>query len=89
MVRVRFTDNLQRHVACPPASVAGSNVREVLTAVFCENPKARGYVLDDQGSVRRHMIVFVNGRAIQDRAGLTDSVPDGAEVYIMQALSGG
>lgn len=89
MVKVRFTDNLQRHVACPPTTVAGSNVREVLTAVFRENPKARGYVLDDQGGVRRHMIVFVNGRAIQDRIGLTDSVPDGAEVYIMQALSGG
>jgi hypothetical protein len=35
------------------------------------------------------MVVFVNGRAIADRLGLTDAVPEGAEVYVMQALSGG
>lgn len=89
MVRVTFTDNLRRHVECPPTSVAGANIRDVLAAVFVANPRAKGYVLDDQGGVRRHMIVFVNGQAIQDRTGLSDTVPDGAEVYVMQALSGG
>jgi len=89
MVRVTFTENLQRHVQCPPTSVCAGSVRDVLTEVFAANPRARGYVLDDQGGVRRHMIVFVNGQAILDRAGLSDTVPDGAEIYVMQALSGG
>ena len=89
MVRVTFTGNLQRHVSCPPAEVRGGTVGEGLSAVFASNPRARGYVLDDQGGVRRHMIVFVNGQAIQDRVHLADPVPDGAEVYVMQALSGG
>lgn len=89
MVRVTFTDNLQRHVESPPMSVVGTNIRDVLSAVFIANPRAKGYVLDDQGGVRRHMIVFINGQAIQDRTGLSDRVPDGAEVYVMQALSGG
>ncbi len=89
MVRVSFTDNIQRHVQCPPMNVAGTNIRGVLAAVFDANPRARGYVLDDQGGVRRHMIVFINGQAIQDRTGLSDRVPEGAEVYVMQALSGG
>jgi molybdopterin synthase sulfur carrier subunit len=89
MVRVCFTQNLQRHVTCPPAEVGGSSVRSVLEAVFDANPRARGYVLDDRGSLRKHMSVYVNGELIRDRDGLSDPVPEGAEVYVFQALSGG
>jgi molybdopterin converting factor small subunit len=89
MPRVAFTQNLQRHVACPPMDVAGATVREVLDAVFSRNPRARGYVLDDQGELRVHMVVFVNGEQVRDRRGLSDAVPENGEVYVMQALSGG
>jgi molybdopterin converting factor small subunit len=89
MARVVFTANLQRHVACPPADAPGATVREVLDALFARNERARGYVLDDQGALRRHMIVFINGDQIRDRVHLSDPVPAGAEVYVMQALSGG
>lgn len=89
MVRVSFTQTIQRHVPCPPADVPGATVRQVLEAVFDANPRARGYVLDDQGALRPHMVVFVNGRQIKDRRGLGDPVPDGGEVHVMQALSGG
>jgi sulfur-carrier protein len=89
MVRVTFTDNIQRHVVCPPAKVGGKTVREVLDVVFAENERARNYVLDNQGALRRHMVVYVNGETIKDRTGLTDPVPSDAEVYVMQALSGG
>lgn len=89
MARVVFTQNIQRHVACPPSEAAGRTVREVLERVFDVNPPARAYVLDDQGAVRRHMVVFVNGRQIRDRVHLTDPVPADGEVCVMQALSGG
>lgn len=89
MARVTFTPNLQRHVACPAMEAPGGTVREVLEAVFAANPQARGYVLDDQAGLRRHMAVFVNGAQVRDRARLSDQVPAGAEVYVMQALSGG
>ncbi len=89
MVQVSFTENIQRHVACPPCEVAGTTVREVLDAFFAENERARGYVLDDQGGLRKHMIVFVDGRAIKDRRELSDVVADGSELYVIQALSGG
>src|SRR5947209_16739434 len=39
MARVVFTANLQRHVACPPAEVAGRTVREVLDAAFAGNER--------------------------------------------------
>jgi hypothetical protein len=89
MAQVFFTANLQRHVPCPPREAPGATVREVLEVVFASNPTARGYVLDDQGALRKHMIVFVNGEQIRDRAGLSDPVGPADQVYVMQALSGG
>ena len=89
MARIVFTQNIQRHVRCGPMSVQAANLREALEAFFAETPQARGYVLDDQGSLRRHVVVFVDGTPISDRAGLTDHIGEDAEIYVMQALSGG
>jgi molybdopterin synthase sulfur carrier subunit len=89
MPRISFTQNLQRHVACPSAEVPGGTVREVLEAFFADYPDVRGYVLDEQGAVRHHMVIFVDGRPIRDRLSLSDPVPPGSEVYVFQALSGG
>lgn len=89
MPTVAFTPNLQRHVAAPPKEVAGKTVRELLDTVFGDNERARSYVLDDQGDLRTHMVIFVNGEPIKDRTGLSDPVPEHAEVFVMQALSGG
>ncbi len=86
---VRFTDNIQRHVGCPPAQADGDTVRAVLDAYFAANVAARGYVLDDQGGLRKHMVIFVDGRQITDRIGLADSVPQDGLVEVIQALSGG
>jgi len=89
MARVLFTANIQRHVACPPAEVPGRTVREVLDRLFTERPLARGYVLDDQAALRKHMIVYVDGRAVADRTRLSDPVDDTSTIYVFQALSGG
>ncbi len=89
MPRVSFTANIQRHVPCPDTQVHGATVREALDAVFAANPLARSYVLDDQGSLRRHMIVFVDGVAIRDRVRLSDPVGAQSTIHVFQALSGG
>jgi sulfur-carrier protein len=89
MARVVFTENIQRHVPCPPTEAAGGTVREVLDNVFAANPQARTYVLDDQSSLRRHMSIFVDGVLIRDRARLSDPVDAHSNVYVFQALSGG
>lgn len=86
---VVFTPALQRHVACPEARAPGATVREVLDRVFADRPKARGYILDDAGALRHHVVVFVDGAAVTDRRALTDAVAEGSEIYVMQALSGG
>ena len=89
MATVRFTRNIQRHVACPTREVAGATVREVFEAYFAGNELARGYVLDDVGKLRHHMAAFIDGQQIDDRERLSDPVAPGAVIDIVQALSGG
>ena len=89
MAKVVFTPNIQRHVECPEAEAPGRTVREVLDRVFAENPRARGYVLDDQAALRRHMSIFVDGVLIGDRARLSDPVGEASTISVFQALSGG
>lgn len=89
MPQVRFTQNIQRHLACPPRTVDGASLRQVLEAYFADNPPARGYVLDDQGALRKHMAIFINGEPVLDRKELADPVPSDGTVDILQALSGG
>ncbi|HEY0706754.1 MAG TPA: MoaD/ThiS family protein [Polyangia bacterium] len=89
MARVVFTANLARHVQSPAQDVPGATVREVLEQVFAGNPPLRGYVLDDQGQLRKHMSVFVDSRQIDDRKTLSDAVGPTSEIFVLQALSGG
>lgn len=89
MAKLHFTANIQRHVECSSGDVPGDDVREVLEGFFESNPLARSYVLDDQSGVRKHITIFVDGRAIRDRARLSDPVSPSSNVYVFQALSGG
>ena len=89
MATVRFTESIQRHVQCPTREVAGATLREVLDGYFAENARARGYVLDDQGALRKHMAIFIDGRQVRDRSALTDPVDGTAVIDLIQSLSGG
>ena len=89
MAHLSFTQNLQRHLRCESQEHPGSSVADVLENAFAQDPRLRGYVLEDDGSLRKHMNIFVNGEQISDRRGLSDAVGDSDELYIMQALSGG
>lgn len=93
MPTVHFTANLARHVPSPTIQVEcapeGATVGESLAAVFERHPRLRGYIVDEQGAVRKHMNVFVDGVQIRDRAGLSDPVTPHSEIYVIQALSGG
>ena len=62
MARVSFTENLRRHLDCPPIEVSASTVRDALERASERLPKLRGYLLDDQGALRKHVVVFVDGR---------------------------
>lgn len=89
MPTVRFTRNIQRHVACPTEEVAGATLAAALGAYFASHEPARGYVLDERGRLRQHMAAFIDGRQIEDRAALSDPLGADAVIDIVQALSGG
>jgi sulfur-carrier protein len=85
MASVHFTPNLARHTECPSART----VAELLELYFESWPDVRGFVLDDQGEVRKHIKVLVDGRNLRDRRKLSDGLSSQSEVYVFQALSGG
>ena len=89
MATVEVTRHLQRYAACEDAEVEGTTVREVLDAYFARYPAVRGYVVDEHGDVRRHVVVFLNGRQLTDRANLGQAVGPTDTIHVMQALSGG
>jgi hypothetical protein len=89
MAHVTFT----RHVAqlAPPAAsaFAGATLADVLASVFADYPQLRSYILDDQGGVRKHIAIFIDG-SLRSRDSVLQTPLDAAsDVYVMQALSGG
>lgn len=89
MAKVFFTANLRRHVECSSMEAEGVTVAEVLAQVFAAQERLGAYVLDDQGALRKHMTILVDGLRIRDLDKLTDPVKPTSEVWVMQALSGG
>ncbi|HLI10783.1 MAG TPA: MoaD/ThiS family protein [Alphaproteobacteria bacterium] len=89
MPTVSFTPALRRFLPAPTMEVEGATAGAALAAVFAQRPALRGYVLDDQGALRRHVAVYVNGEPLRDRLKLSDPVGARDEIYVFQALSGG
>jgi molybdopterin synthase sulfur carrier subunit len=69
--------------------VAGANVAEVLEGVFARHPSLRSYVVDEQGAVRHHVALFVDGRSLARKTRLDHPLGERAELHVLQALSGG
>jgi molybdopterin synthase sulfur carrier subunit len=70
--------------ACRASSLLRS-YSATLEAVFRAQPQVRGYVLDEQGELRKHVFIFVDGR----RAALADAVNGESAIHVLQALTGG
>jgi molybdopterin converting factor small subunit len=66
-----------------------ASVSDALALLWRECPGVRDRVLTERGEVRQHVNVFVDGESIRDTGGLGTRVRDGAEIYILPALSGG
>ena len=67
----------------------GTTVGEALHNMSERYPRLRGYVLDDQGEVRKHVAIFIEGELQNRRTVLARPVGENDEIYILQALSGG
>lgn len=89
MTTLSFTPNLRRYVESRTSRIEGATVGQVLEKYFQSNPRVRGYVLDDQGALRKHIVIFLNQEPIHDRNELSDRVRDNDDIFVVQALSGG
>jgi molybdopterin converting factor small subunit len=76
----RYTDGRDE------VDASGRTIAEALDDLDRQFPGFRFRVIDEQDRVRRHIILFV-GSERQDDLGA--AVPDGADLMIVGALSGG
>ena len=89
MPLIAFTQQLRRFTDAPEVQAHSLVLRAALEEVFGHYPRLRGYVLDDQGHLRTHVVVFIDGQRVQDRVRLDDVLQPASRVHVLQALSGG
>ena len=90
MPTVRFTYALKRFFpGLKEESAGGKSFPEIFTELEKNYPGISSYLLDEQGSLRKHVNIFIDGKLISDRKTLSDSFNINSEIYIIQALSGG
>jgi molybdopterin converting factor small subunit len=65
--------------------IEGATLGEVMLRLQAGHPRLVGWILDERGSVREHVKLFVNG----DRAGLEAPVEAADRVDVLGAISGG
>ena len=89
MAIIHFTSHLQAFVNSEPVTVSAETVGTALETAFADRGQLRSYVMDEHGRLRKHIMLFIDGKMVEDRVNLADSVSEKSEVYVMQALSGG
>lgn len=72
-----------------PLSGSATSVSEALVLLWASAPAVRDRVLTERGEVRPHVHIFVDGESIRDSGGLATPVREGAQIFILPAVSGG
>lgn len=88
-VRLSFTPQLRRFLDAPARELDADTPRAALARLREEQPRLAAYLMDERGRVRTHVAVFVGGRLLRSAAELDAPLADGAEIHLLQALSGG
>ena len=89
MAQLHFTRQLARFLDVPSVDVAAPCLRAALDAAFAQQPRLRGYVLDEHGVLRPNVVIFIDGARCRERRVLDEALQPDSQVYILQALSGG
>ena len=89
MPTIHVTSHLRRIAPNGPTRVEAATLGAALDAYFEAAPRVRSYILDDQGRLRKHVAVFIDGELLADKKDLGRRVAPESEIYVMQALSGG
>ena len=65
------------------------SVSGALTNLWSSCPGVRDRVVNELGELRPHVNIFVDGENLRDIGGLAAPLQDGAEIFILPAISGG
>jgi sulfur-carrier protein len=66
-------------------SVTGTTLSEALSSLFTVEPGLKGHLLSEDGSIRPHVAIFVDGV----RGSLETEVKPASQIQVLQAVSGG
>jgi sulfur-carrier protein len=87
---VRIPGSLRAQVGgASTVEIEGATVQEILESLTSQHPGIRGRLLDDGGSLRRFVNVFVDDEDIRHRDGVHTPVEPGQKVSILPAVAGG
>jgi sulfur-carrier protein len=89
MAQLHFTSWLREVVPDGPVKAEGGTVGDALERLFAERPHVRGYLIDEQGRLRKHVCIFADGVRLRHDAALDTGIKPHSTLYVMQALSGG
>ncbi len=89
MPSIAFTAHLRSVGPQRPADCDGATLSEMLDAMAGDYPRLKDYLLDDQGRLRKHVAVFVDGVMVAREGALSRALDPSSQVYVFQALSGG
>ena len=67
----------------------GDTLADVIDNLDSTYPGVKGRILDEQGSLRRFVNVYVGGDDVRFADGLATAIPDGVEVSVIPAVAGG
>jgi molybdopterin converting factor small subunit len=89
VARISFTERLREVGPTSLQHYEGATLMAVLDAVARDYPKLKPYVLDEQGRIRKHVAIFIDGELKRGQGALSLALAPDTEIYVMQALSGG
>jgi sulfur-carrier protein len=67
----------------------GGTLSQVLDSLEASYPGIKGRILDDEGSIRRFVNVYVGNDDVRFLDALDTSTPEGAQVSVIPAVAGG
>jgi molybdopterin synthase sulfur carrier subunit len=68
---------------------SGATLADVFADIDRRHPGFRSRVLDDRGTIRSYVNVYVGDIDARDSGGLGTEVPEGSEVMVIPAMAGG
>ena len=86
MPRMILTGSIREHAGgLGTIDVRGETAAAAIARLEASYPALRGWIVDEQGALRRHVRLFMKGEAIT----LAAPVGPGDELFVVAAISGG